>query len=97
MKDDKKRKKAVALSYNTEKDHAPKVTATGKGLVADTILARGNEHNVPIYEDASLVELLSKLSINDSIPEQLYSAVAEVFAFIYEADQMYHKKTANKG
>lgn len=81
------RRKAVALQYNDTGHHAPKVSATGKGLIADNIIEKAEEHNVPILKDASLVELLSELDINQQIPEELYQAVAEVFAYIYKADQ----------
>lgn len=82
-----KRKKAVALRYNQEQNHAPKVVATGKGLIAENVIEKAKENNVPILEDESLVELLAELNINETIPEELYQAVAEVFAFIYQADQ----------
>ena len=82
-----KRKKAVALKYNREMDAGPRLTATGKGLVADRIINKARESDVPILEDPSLVELLAELNINETIPEGLYEAVAEVFAFIYQADQ----------
>lgn len=82
-----KRKKAVALRYNQEQNHAPKVVATGKGLIAVNVIEKAKENNVPILEDESLVELLAELNINETIPEELYQAVAEVFAFIYQADQ----------
>ncbi|WP_099158081.1 EscU/YscU/HrcU family type III secretion system export apparatus switch protein [Virgibacillus ndiopensis] len=81
------RKKAAALRYNTGRDNAPKVTATGKGLVADNIISKAKESNVPIQEDSTLVELLAELNINETIPEELYQAVAEVFAFVYRTDQ----------
>ncbi|MDL4840047.1 EscU/YscU/HrcU family type III secretion system export apparatus switch protein [Aquibacillus rhizosphaerae] len=80
-------KKAAALSYEGKKDIAPKVTASGKGYVAENIINKAKENNVPIQEDSSLVALLSELNINESIPEELYLAVAEVFAFIYQADK----------
>lgn len=80
-------KKAVALRYNQEKSQAPSITATGRGLIADTIIEKAKENNVPILEDGTLVELLAELNINETIPEELYQAVAEVFAFIYRTDQ----------
>lgn len=86
-----KRKKAVALRYNQEANQAPKIAATGKGMVAENIIAKAQENNVPIMEDHSLVELLAELNINETIPEELYQAVAEVFAFIYQADRMMTK------
>jgi flagellar biosynthesis protein len=82
-----KRKEAVALSYEATKNDTPKVIAKGKGIVADNILERAKENNIPIQEDSTLIELLSKLNINDSIPEELYQAVAEVFAFVYRTDK----------
>jgi flagellar biosynthesis protein len=87
-----KRKEAVALNYDEKQMNAPTIVAKGKGLIADKILAEAKEHHVPIQEDPSLVELLGKLNINDSIPDELYQAVAEVFAFIYRADKQASKK-----
>lgn len=87
-----KRKKAAALKYEAEADYAPKVSATGKGIIADEIIKKAKENNIPIIEDASLVELLAELNINEVIPEELYQAVAEVFAFIYRADQNIGKR-----
>lgn len=80
------RKTAVALSYNEKGADAPVVTAKGKGFIAEKIIAEAKEHQIPIQEDPTLVELLGKLNINEKIPEELYQAVAEVFAFIYRLD-----------
>lgn len=87
-----KRKKAVALKYDETKSPAPEVSASGAGLIAEKIVHEAKEHNVPILEDGSLVELLSELNINETIPEELYQAVAEVFAFIYRTDQQMNSK-----
>lgn len=87
----KKMKQAVALSYDATIQSAPKVVAKGKGMVAAQIIEKAKEHHLPIQEDASLVELLSQLQINENIPEQLYAAVAEVFAFIYNVDRQHSK------
>ncbi len=81
------RKEAIALSYNPTESAGPKVVAKGKGQIADSILAQAAEHNVPVHEDPNLVQLLGQLDLNESIPEELYQAVAEVFAFIYHLDQ----------
>ncbi|MFC3882590.1 EscU/YscU/HrcU family type III secretion system export apparatus switch protein [Bacillus songklensis] len=81
------KKQAVALSYEAAKEDAPKVVAKGKGFVAEQIIERAHEHHIPIQEDRSLVELLGQLTINEKIPEELYQAVAEIFAFIYRMDQ----------
>lgn len=88
---EKKRIEAVALRYDVEKNQVPQVVAKGKGLVADNILERAKENNIPIQQDATLTELLGKLDINETIPEELYGAVAEVFAFIYKADRNFKR------
>jgi len=84
-----KRRQAVALSYDKHKQDAPVVVAKGSGLVADALIEKAKEHGVPIQEDPSLVALLTKLNIKETIPEDLYQAVAEVFVFIYKLDQAY--------
>lgn len=88
-------RQAVALSYHASIEAAPKVVAKGKGNVASAILESAKEHHVPIQEDSSLVELLSQLEINETIPEELYNAVAEVFAFIYRADRQHASEKTN--
>lgn len=80
-------KEAVVLKYDEDKHHAPVVKAKGKGLIAETILQEAEKYNVPVYEDRALIELLEKININELIPEELFRAVAEVFAFIYLLDK----------
>lgn len=80
-------KKAAALSYNKIEDCAPKLIAKGVGETADEIVQLAKEHQIPIQENVTLVEMLSQLEINETIPEQLYEVVAEIFAFIYKVDQ----------
>ena len=85
-------KEVVALSYKQNVENAPTVIAKGKGSIADNLIKKAQEHHIPIQEDPSLVSLLSQLDINESIPEELYQAVAEVFAFIYRVDQSHGLK-----
>lgn len=89
------RKEAIALSYDPNVGEAPKVVAKGRGKIAENILAKAEEHNVPIQEDPTLVELLGQLDVNETIPEQLYQAVAEVFAFIYHVDRNHSSEKTN--
>ncbi len=79
----KKTPKAVALTYHQEKDRAPRVVARGRGEVAEKIMDIARAHNVPLYEDQNLVQVLEALDIETEIPPELYRAVAEVLAFIY--------------
>ena len=79
----KKKAKAVALKYTKEKDTAPKITAKGRGIIAEKIVETARAHNVPLYEDKNLVQVLEALDLDMEIPAELYQAVAEVLAFIY--------------
>ncbi len=81
------RKTAVALSYKPEKDAAPKITAKGKGIVAEKIIAVAKAHGIPIKDDPDLVTVLAKLELDREIPPELYKAIAEIFAFIYQVNQ----------
>jgi flagellar biosynthesis protein len=77
------RRKAVALRYDDIRDSAPRVVAKGRGRIAERIIEAAEEAGVPIHEDADLVEVLSKLELDQIIPPALYQAVAEVLAFLY--------------
>lgn len=80
-------KKAVAVKYDPQQGEAPVVKAKGKGLVAERIIELAKEHDVPIYEDPSLVELLHKIELNEQIPEELYTVMAEILTMVYKLDQ----------
>jgi flagellar biosynthesis protein len=79
--------KAAAVAYRPERDAAPRVTASGRGLVADKILETARDAGVPVREDAALAEVLSALDPGDEIPAETYRAVAEILAFLYRLDQ----------
>ncbi len=73
---------AIALEYNPNESEAPKVVATGKGLIADKIVEQAKDANVPVHKDSKLAGTLSKLEIGDMIPPELYEAVAEILVFV---------------
>ena len=78
------KKKAVALGYNRSKDNAPGVLASGAGEIANRIIDLAKEHDIPIKEDPDLIEILSKVEVDQEIPPNLYKAVAEIFSFLYK-------------
>lgn len=80
-------KRAVALKYDPNQNAAPIVVAKGKGRVAETILEKAHEAGIAVQEDAALVEVLSKLDLDQQIPGELFDLVAEVLSFIYRADK----------
>jgi flagellar biosynthesis protein len=62
---------------------APEVVALGRGAIAERILELAREHGVPVREDRDLVELLSACEVGDQIPVEVWSAVAELLAWVY--------------
>lgn len=82
-----KLKKAAALSYKPG-DMAPKITAMGKGEIAERIIKTAQENNVPIFENSELVETLVNLDIGDQIPPELFGVVAEILVFISNLDRL---------
>ncbi len=78
MDDDKK---AVALFYDGSQ--APEISAVGSHALADRIISLAREHNIPIYENAPLVEMLAEQQWGERIPPELYRIVAEIIAFVY--------------
>ena len=78
---------AVAIEY-VPGEAAPKILATGKGAVADKIIEKAKESNVPTYKDNKLADTLSKLKIGDMIPPELYEVVAERLVFVNDIDKM---------
>ena len=78
------KKKVVALGYNRSQDNAPKVLASGAGEIANKIISLAKEHDIPIKEDPDLIEILSKVEVDQEIPPNLYMAVAEIFSFLYK-------------
>jgi flagellar biosynthesis protein len=83
---------AVAVRYDTEKDKAPLILASGRGAVADEILRIAEDNKIPLYENQALAKVLAKLEIDTEIPPQLYVLVAEVLFFVYKLDRMAEKK-----
>ncbi|HYW28730.1 MAG TPA: EscU/YscU/HrcU family type III secretion system export apparatus switch protein [Gaiellales bacterium] len=74
-------KRAAALRYDGS--DAPRVVATGRGLVAEKILEAAREAGVPLREDPVLMEALATLELEQEIPPELYRAVAEALAWAY--------------
>ena len=90
-KQNRLRQKAVAVKYNPE-EYAPKVVAKGAGVVAEKILEKGQETDVAVYQDAQLVEELTKIDLGEHIPPELYEVVAQVLVFISDLDRIEQMK-----
>jgi len=92
-----KRPVAVALAYRPEEDPAPRVVASGWGLLAEKILTLAEENGVPIRRDAPLAEMLATTPPGAVIPPQAWQAVAELLAFLAAADAELAAKLAGIG
>lgn len=73
--------KAVALTYDGTR--APFVAASGTEDLAEMIVQVARIHNIPIYENKALVDILARLEVGEEIPELLYRSIAEIIAFVY--------------
>lgn len=82
MNQDEQRQ-AVALRYAPKKDAAPKLVAKGRGYLADKIIELARLHHTPIRHDKKLLQILSRLDLEEEIPPEVYKAVAEILVFIY--------------
>jgi flagellar biosynthesis protein len=80
-------KVAVALAYEPG-DKAPRILASGRGIIADQIIQKSKEADVPVYQDGKLAKTLAKLEIGDAIPPELYGVVAEILVFVDDMDRM---------
>lgn len=90
---EKKIRQAIALEYNPE-DDAPRVIASGRGILAEKIIEKAQENDVPIHRDDKLADTLSRLDIGEMIPPELYEVVAEILIFVDSMDKL--KKKINK-
>ena len=83
-------KQAIALEYNPDED-APRVIASGRGILAEKIIEKAQEHDVPIHRDDKLANTLSRLDIGEMIPPELYEVVAEILVFVDSMDKLKSK------
>lgn len=76
-------KLAVALRYDAP--GAPRVVASGRGLIGQRIVEAAQAHGVPMEKNPALAQALSTIELDAEIPERLYTAVAEILAFVLRA------------
>ena len=81
-----RRQVAVAIEGKKDGDSPGKIIATGRGKLAEEILALAFSKGVKVREDADLAELLVKLDLDTPIPSEAILAVAEILAKVYEAN-----------
>lgn len=82
----KENKKAAALKYDIGYE-APVVTAAGMGYVADRIVEKAEESNVPVVYNKEMAELLTNVDIGAQIPSELYETVAKIIVYVMDTDK----------
>lgn len=78
---------AVALSYDQERDGAPRIVAKGTGELAARIVEVARANGITIRRDADLAQILSALEIDAEIPEGAFLAVAEILSYVYQTNR----------
>jgi flagellar biosynthesis protein len=80
------KRKAAVLKYN-KIGKAPEVVAKGRGVIAEKIIKKAEEFDVPFFKNEALADSLLDVNINDEIPPSLYKAVAEVFIWLLNSEK----------
>ncbi|SES67785.1 flagellar biosynthetic protein FlhB [Natronincola peptidivorans] len=76
---------AVAIQYNPKEFNAPKVLAKGQDLIAQNIKKIAADNDLPVVENKQLARTLyDRVEIGEFIPPELYQAVAEILAYVYQ-------------
>lgn len=83
---------AAVLKYDQATDVAPRLVAKGYGELARRILELANSHQLPVLQDPHLVSLLMKLDVDESIPVNLFQAVAEIYAFVMKLEKKHAER-----
>ncbi|MBD25352.1 MAG: flagellar protein FhlB [Candidatus Marinimicrobia bacterium] len=79
--------KTIAVALEEQTGAAPaKVTASGRGFLAEQILQVAFANDIKVREDADLVEILSAVDVDSDIPTEAYAAVVEILAYVYRAN-----------
>jgi flagellar biosynthesis protein FlhB len=88
---------AVALKYERGKDKAPIVLAKGENRFAQRIKALAAEHGVPTVENKPVARMLFALGkVGETIPNELYQAVAEILAVVYRTHRYYFHRLKSR-
>ncbi len=78
-------RQAIALAYD-QGETAPKVVAKGNGRIAEQIIELAKDNEVFVHESKELVAMLMQVDLDDHIPPNLYQAIAEILAWLYQLE-----------
>lgn|GEM_PF-1551503 len=76
----------VAVALEHDEGGLPRVVASGKGFIAEQILTLAFANDVRVRRDADLAQILSLIDLDSEIPTEAFAAVAEILAYVYQAN-----------
>jgi flagellar biosynthesis protein len=92
---------AIALDAKgrdgSTRSKSPRVVATGRGAVAEQILAIAFEKGVPVREDSDLAQILAAVELDAEIPIDALAAVAEILSYVYRANRTWSGEQSTDG
>jgi flagellar biosynthesis protein len=77
---------AVAITGGDGLDDIPRITAAGRGKLAEQILQLAFENGIKVREDSVLADMLAKIELDSPIPSEAFLAVAEILSYVYKAN-----------
>jgi len=83
---------AAALSYDSNSDNAPRITAKGRGELAERIIEIARREGISVMEDKDLACVMTAMEVGEEIPQELYGVVAEIFSFLYRINSQLKSK-----
>lgn len=81
-----KKQTAIAITSGESEDDLPRITAAGRGKLAEQILQLAFENGVKVREDSALAEMLAKIELDSPVPSEAFFAVAEILSYVYRAN-----------
>jgi flagellar biosynthesis protein len=86
IKEKPKRATAIAVTYDDKNDELPRITAAGRGKLAEQILQIAFEKGIKVREDVALAEMLAKVELDSPIPSEAFLSIAEILSYVYKAN-----------
>ncbi|MBA9026744.1 EscU/YscU/HrcU family type III secretion system export apparatus switch protein [Peribacillus huizhouensis] len=80
---------AAVIKYDNNQEVAPTIIAQGSGQVAKRIIELAQQNNIQMQEDESLIGTLLNIDLGESVPPQLYAAIAEILLLLEEIEKKY--------
>ena len=77
---------AVAITAAEDGVGMPRITAAGRGKLAEQILQLAFENGINVREDSALATMLAKIELDSPVPSEAFFAVAEILSYVYRAN-----------